>query len=86
MVEIMERIRPRRKAHQKLAIKNPGTIEAVSITSPAFITNVKRPIERKLMGSVSKISMGFKIAFTRPKTSAADKAAKKLFTETPGRI
>jgi len=85
MADTRERISPKSTAHQNPVTKNPGTIYAVSITSAAFITSVKRPIERKLIGKVSNINMGFRIALAKPRTIAAVKAAMRLSTDTPGR-
>lgn len=85
IVDIKERISPRRNAGQKPAIMNPGTIYAVSITSPALITRVKRPIDKKLIGKVSNIRMGLRMALANPRTMAAVRATRKLLTETPGR-
>ena len=48
------------------------------------MTRVKRPIERKLIGSVRSINTGLRIALAKPRTSAAVRAARKLSTVTPG--
>ena len=85
IADTKERINPKSRAHQKLATKKPETRYAVSNTRPAFITNVNRPIERKLMGRVNRISTGFKMALANPSTMAAVKAAIKLLTDIPGR-
>ena len=85
MADTKERISPKSNAHQKLATTKPGTIYAVRSTNPAFITSVNKPIERKLIGSVRSINMGFRIALANPRTMAAVRAAIRLSTITPGR-
>ncbi len=49
------------------------------------MTSVNSPIVRKLIGRVSNISMGFRIALANPSTRAALRAAIKLSTVTPGK-
>lgn len=64
----------------------PGTKLLARIIRKALITKVKRPKVKIVKGRVKKISIGFRIAFIIPRTTATTIAVKKLSTDTPGRI
>ena len=82
----IDTIRLNNSAHQKPSTSKPGTRRAVSKTSAALITNVKRPSVMILIGSVRIIRIGFKNTFISPKTRAASKAVLSPTTVMPGRI
>ena len=84
--DVSDRTTPNSNAQRNPSTSNPGTITAVSRTSPAFITKVNNPRDRIFIGSVRKTSIGLRNAFTTPKITAVTRAAKKLSTITPGRI
>jgi hypothetical protein len=50
----------------------------------ALITNRNKPKVTIEIGSVSKIKMGLTIALTKPKITAAIRAATKFLTRKPG--
>jgi hypothetical protein len=52
-------------------------------TKSALITNVNNPSVSKLIGSVSKTRIGFKVMLINPKNKASHKAVQKLVTVTP---
>lgn len=52
----------------------------------ALMTNKNKPKVRIVMGMVSMIRSGFKMALNNPNTAATTMAVKKLFTYTPGKI
>ena len=60
-----------RSAHQNPSTLNPGTNLLPSRMINAFITNKKRPSVRIVMGSVSKISIGFSNVFRMANTKAS---------------
>ena len=71
-------------AHQNPFTSKPGTILAVRRIKRALMTNVKIPRARMFIGSVRRIRIGLRTAFTIPKTKAATNAAVKDATCTPG--
>ena len=76
---------PKRSAHQKLSTVNPGTITPASITSRPLITKIKSPIVKIVMGRVKNMSIGRKIKFIAPSTTARTKAETRPLTCTPGK-
>lgn len=79
----MERMNARRRAHQKLATMNPGTSSATSIISPAFMTKVKSPSVKMVIGSVRIIRTGRMIAVISPNAIAVISAVKNPATTIP---
>ena len=72
-------------AHQKPITSNPGTIQATSITSKAFITKIKSPKVKMLIGKVKITRIGLITAFTIPSISATNNATTNVVTVTPGK-
>jgi hypothetical protein len=86
-VVIANTIEPR-KAGKKPRISKPG-IGVNSLANQrvnALTTSVNNPKVNKVMGNVNKLKIGRMIAFTRPMTAAATKAAIKLLIINPGTI
>lgn len=71
-------------AGPKLSIRKPFTKYEVVISRKAFITSVKSPRVRMLIGNVRIIMIGLIKAFKIPKTSATISAVVKLATWKPG--
>ena len=71
---------PRIRAHTNPSTLNPGTILAARSIRTAFITKVKSPRVKRLIGRVKIRRTGFIIAFIIPKTRAVIRAAVKLAT------
>ncbi len=74
-----------KNADQKPATKKPGTRKDASCSMRALMTKRNSPNVNKLSGSVNTFSMNPSVAFTRPMTIAAMKAAPKPDTAMPGR-
>lgn len=68
----------------KLLITNPFTKYVTVHRSTAFMTKVKSPSVRMLMGKVSIINIGLITALKMPKKRATIKAVWKEATFTPG--
>jgi len=75
-----------RNAHQKFATPKPGIIAETKSINKAFMTKVKRPRVKILIGKVKNISIGFINVFTKPKAKAVINAHQKPLTDTPGKI
>lgn len=82
---MIESIRLKSSAHQKLAMLKPGTKALVSIMRNAFRTNVNNPSVNMLIGKVKIKMTGLTNALISPKTNAVIKAAAKPSTVTPGK-
>jgi len=65
--------------------RNPGTMAATSKITKAFITQVKSPRVKMLIGKVKNNKIGLIKVLTKPSTIAAPKADQTP-TCTPGRI
>lgn len=81
---MIDKTKPKNKAHQKLETKKPGTIALVSIIKSALMTKVNKPKVKMVMGKVRIIKIGLRKVFIKPKTKAATKAENILVTVTPG--
>ncbi len=64
---------------------NPETIVETSSTIKAFMTKLKRPRVKIVMGNVSIVKIGLITAFTIPKTTETITAVIKESTFTPGK-
>lgn len=73
-----------RSAGKNPATENPGTIFATSQNISAFITKVNKPKVRILIGKVKIINTGLINMFTRPITSADQRAATNPEKLIPG--
>lgn len=71
-------------AGKKPDTENPGTIFATSQNISAFITKVNKPKVRILIGKVKIINTGLIKIFTRPITSADQRAAANPEKLIPG--
>ena len=71
-------------ADKKPLMVKPGTNHAASARHIAFTTKMNRPRVTRVTGSVSTISSGRMIAFTRPRTMPAASAVPGLATLIPG--
>ncbi len=73
-------------AEKKLSTSKPLITVADNKISKAFITKVKSPKVKILIGKVIKTKNGFKDMLTKPKKIANHKADQTPFMFTPGTI
>lgn len=71
MVVKIERRKAPTIADQKLVMEKPGDIVATISRAIAFITKRNRPNVIIVIGKAMRFRIGFTIAFTRPRISAA---------------
>lgn len=76
-------IRDPNKADPNPATENPGMTPDTIIKSMAFITKVKRPRVKMLIGKVIKNNIGRKNAFSIPNNPEANKADKNPLAWIP---
>ena len=73
------------RAGPKPVTLKPGTMLAASIISAAFITKVKSPNVRILIGKVKTTKTGLMMALMMPRTRATTRAVVKELTLKPGK-
>ncbi len=71
---------PPTRAGKNPSMVNPGTIRAATHNTKAEIIQEKSPKVIKFTGRVKRINIGFKNAFSKPKTKAAITAVLKSAT------
>ena len=71
------------KAGRKPLTTKPGVIEPASQIVRAFKTNRNKPKVRNVIGRVRSTKIGLTMALSKPKTTAATRAAKKLVIANP---
>lgn len=76
----IDKIIPKINAHKNPSTTNPGTNLLTRSINTAFMTKVKSPKVKILIGRVRIRRTGFKNALIIPKTKATTKAAVKLAT------
>lgn len=83
---IIDKIRLKSKAHQKLLTENPGKITSANRMINALITKRKSPNDKIVIGIVRITSIGLIVAFNSASKATNRIAFKKLSTDTPGKI
>jgi hypothetical protein len=85
MLDVTDRIKLNKRAHQKPLTSKPSTNLSVSRIIPAFITKRKNPIVNNVMGMVKMVRIGLTTLFIKASTKATSKEVQNESRNTPGK-
>jgi len=82
---VIDKIKLNKSAHQKLRTSNPSINRSVKMIIMPLITIKNNPIDKRVIGIVNMVRIGFTMAFIKASTNATNNDVVNSSTLTPGK-